>query len=144
MFSRKQISIFIGLITILNYCQLDAARTVNFANNTKSPQLSKDNLEFTLLSADGKTEFHVGTFQSSIDLDQYEISKNKPVKLMVAGLNLPSNVTNKRPSVISEILKPGTTYSITTKSLADSSSPPSGYPPQPSIKVYLHIDPVKK
>ena len=142
MFSRKQL-LLIGFVMIFSCFQLDAVRIVNFANKTQEPKLDDSNLDFTLVNEDGK-KFNVGTFKSSIDLDQYEISKNKPVKLMVAGLNLPSNVTNKRPSVISEILKPGTTYSITTKSLADSSSPPSGYPPQPSIKVYLHIDPVKK
>jgi hypothetical protein len=113
MFLKKQLFILVSFVIMLNYYQLEATRTVYFANNTQEPKLNDSNLDFTLVTADGKTKFNLGTFKSSLDLDQYEISKESPVKLIVKGIRLPFTVTNK-PSVTSEILIQNTTYSITT------------------------------
>lgn len=113
---RKQLFIVVGLVAILSCCPLDAVRIVKFSNDTDRPSISNTSLEFTLITVDGKSQ-KLGTFQPSIDLDQYEISKKNPVKLVVRSKNLPKNV--KEQSVTSEILKPGTTYSINRRFFAD-------------------------
>ena len=109
MFSRKQL-LLIGFVMIFSCFQLDAVRIVNFANKTQEPKLDDSNLDFTLVNEDGK-KFNVGTFKSSIDLDQYEISKNKPVQLMVTVKKLPFTVTHSSLGT-SDILIPGVTYNI--------------------------------
>lgn len=113
MFSRKQL-LFIGFVMIFSCFQLDAARPVYFTNKTNEPKLNDSNLDLTLVTADGKTKFHLGTFKSSIDLDQYEISRKNEVKLIVKvinGIKLPLTTTNA-PSNTSDILIPGVTYNI--------------------------------
>lgn len=92
-----------------------------FINNTTTPALTNTMLEFTLITADGKSKQNIGQFQSSLDLNHYEISQKNPVKLLVKAVHLPLTVTN-RPSVVSEILKKNTTYSITTEKGDDAGS----------------------